>query len=104
MSSLFAVTTFALLGGLGPMEIIILVVLGVLLFGKRLPDMGRYLGKSIVEFRKGVKGLEDDAEGGVSASSPAPAASEQVRAPQRVVATAPKFEDSPAPAPPPPKV
>jgi predicted RNA-binding Zn-ribbon protein involved in translation (DUF1610 family) len=34
---------------IGPMEIIVLVVLGVLLFGKTLPQMGHYLGKAIVE-------------------------------------------------------
>ena len=93
---------FAFLAGLGPMEIIVLVVLGVLLFGRKLPDMGRYLGKSIVEFRKGVKGLEDDVEGGASGgvagggTAPAPNPQEQIRPPQRVAATAPKFEDTPA--------
>lgn len=84
----------AFLHGLGPMEIIVIVVLGVLLFGRKLPDVGRYLGKSIVEFRKGVKGLEDDVEGGGVARETAP--QEQIRPPQRVAATAPKFEDAPA--------
>jgi sec-independent protein translocase protein TatA len=87
-------TLFAFLGGLGMPEIIVLAVLGVLLFGRKLPDVGRYLGKSIVEFKKGVKGLEDDLEGG-TASAPPPV-QDQIRAPQRVAATAPKFEDSPA--------
>ncbi len=86
---------FAFLAGLGPMEIIVLVVLGVLLFVRKLPDMGRYLGKSIVEFRKGVKGLEDDVEGAGSAPQ-TQQPQEQMRAPQRVAATAPKFEDTPA--------
>jgi sec-independent protein translocase protein TatA len=88
-------TLFAFFGGLGGAEIVVLLVLGVLLFGRKLPDVGRYLGKSIVEFKKGVKGLEDDLEGG-TASAPAPAAQDQIRAPQRVAATAPKFEDTPA--------
>jgi len=33
---------------------------GLLIFGKRLPEVGRSLGKGIVEFKKGLKGVEDD--------------------------------------------
>src|SRR5437899_11473239 len=91
-------TVFAIFG-LGPMEIVVLVVLGVLLFGKNLPSMGRYIGKSIVEFKKGVKGLEDDVGTGAGSSSEAITEQPQLRPPQRVAATAPKFEDVPASAP-----
>lgn len=54
--------TLAFIGNLfrGP-DLIILLVLGLLIFGRRLPEIGRGLGRSIVEFRKGLKG-EDDAE------------------------------------------
>ena len=45
---------------LSPFEIMMILGIGVLLFGRKLPDVGRYLGKSITEFKKGVKGLEDD--------------------------------------------
>ena len=55
---------------LGPMEIVVLAVIGVILFGKRLPDVGRYLGKSITEFKKGMKGLEDDMDVTGNHSSP----------------------------------
>src|SRR5262245_45499074 len=48
--------------GFGGMEWIILIVLGVLLFGRKLPETGRSLGKGIVEFKKGIKGFEDEAE------------------------------------------
>ena len=34
----------------GGYEWIILLVLGLLIFGRRLPEVGRSLGKSIVEF------------------------------------------------------
>jgi sec-independent protein translocase protein TatA len=94
MSTLFAFM------GLGPMEVVVVVIIGVLLFGKRLPDMGRYLGKSITEFKKGMKGLEDDVDGMMSSpvAQPQhhPGPSEPIRPPQRVAATAPKFEDAPA--------
>ena len=92
MASLFA---FFNLGG---MEIVVLLIIGVLLFGRRLPEVGRYLGKGIVEFKKGIKGLEDEVDSGPAAlrHDQAP---EQIRAPQRVAATAPKFEDAPTAAP-----
>lgn len=53
-------SSLALFGLPGNSEIIILVVLGLLIFGRRLPDVGRSLGRSIVEFKKGVKGIEDE--------------------------------------------
>ena len=45
--------------GLGPMEMLIVGVIAVLLFGNRLPEVGRSLGKGLVEFKKGIRGDED---------------------------------------------
>jgi sec-independent protein translocase protein TatA len=90
-------TPFAFLTG--PQLIIVLIV-GVLIFGRRLPEVGRYLGKGIIEFKKGMAGLEDNIDiGGTAPMQPLQQPqqlqnSEQVRAPQRVAATAPKFEDN----------
>ena len=83
--------------GLGGPELIVLIILGVLLFGKRLPEVGRSLGKGIVEFKKGMKGLEDDIDtpntaGAAKTETPA---LESAKPPQRVMTTAPKFDDSP---------
>lgn len=44
------------------MEIVIILGLALLLFGKRLPEVGRSLGRGIIEFKKGIKGIEDDIE------------------------------------------
>ena len=46
----------------GGAEWIIIAAIGLLLFGKRLPEVGRSLGKGIVEFKKGLKGVEDEVE------------------------------------------
>lgn len=48
------------LGMPGPGEWIIIAAIGLLIFGKRLPEVGRSLGKGIVEFKKGLKGVEDE--------------------------------------------
>ncbi len=46
---------------MGPLEIILIVLIVVLLFGARkLPELARGMGKSIKEFKKSVK--EDDTE------------------------------------------
>jgi sec-independent protein translocase protein TatA len=46
--------------GLGYQELIVLAIFGLLIFGKRLPEVGKSLGKSIVEFKKGLHGIEDE--------------------------------------------
>src|SRR4051812_37042364 len=43
-------------------EMLLIAGLGLLFFGKRLPEVGRSLGKGIVEFKKGLKGIEDEVE------------------------------------------
>ena len=43
-------------------ELMIIMIIALLLFGKRLPDVARSLGKGVVEFKKGLKGIEDDAD------------------------------------------
>ncbi len=43
----------------GP-EWIIIGVIGLLIFGKKLPEVARSLGKSVVEFKKGLKAVEDE--------------------------------------------
>ena len=50
----------ALIGSLGPMEILVILVIGLLIFGSRLPEVGRSLGKGLVEFKKGLKGVKDE--------------------------------------------
>ena len=51
-----------MIGMPGPFEIIVICLIVLLLFGKRLPGTMRSLGASIVEFKKGIRGVEDDAE------------------------------------------
>jgi sec-independent protein translocase protein TatA len=85
-------THLALFQNFGMQEILLLGFLALILFGaRRLPELGRSLGRGIVEFKKGIKGLEDDvAAGGTSEASEVP------RPPQRIGAATPKFSDTPA--------
>jgi sec-independent protein translocase protein TatA len=45
--------------GIGPLELFIVALVVLLLFGNRLPGVMRSLGRGIVEFKKGVSGEED---------------------------------------------
>ncbi len=75
------------------MEMLIILGLGVLLFGKRLPEVGRSLGKSIVEFKKGVRGIEDEID---TASTSTPNTTSTAASADHEEATAPKFELPPS--------
>ena len=57
-------TTFTTLafGMPGWQELLILGVIGLLIFGKRLPEVGRSIGKGIVEFKKGLAGIDEEVE------------------------------------------
>jgi TatA/E family protein of Tat protein translocase len=52
----------ALLEGLGPTHLLVVLVVGVLLFGNPLPEIGRSLGKAVSEFNKGLKGTDDNSD------------------------------------------
>ncbi len=45
--------------GIGTTELLILGGIILLLFGTRLPKVMRSLGEGIVEFKRGVQGIED---------------------------------------------
>jgi sec-independent protein translocase protein TatA len=53
-------TLLAFIGMPGPFEMLIIAVVVLLLFGNRLPSTMRSLGKGVVEFKKGIQGIEDD--------------------------------------------
>ena len=46
--------------GLGHWELLIVAGIALLLFGHRLPSVMRSLGRGVVEFKKGVNGVEDE--------------------------------------------
>ena len=49
---------------LGPGELLVILLLGLIIFGPgRLPEVGRALGKTINEFRRATRELEESANG-----------------------------------------
>jgi sec-independent protein translocase protein TatA len=52
-----------MLGNIGPLEIIVVLIIALIVFGpKRLPELGRSLGRGIREFRGSIGGDDDDDE------------------------------------------
>ncbi len=88
-------TTSILAFGFSPglPELVIFGTIALLLFGKRLPEVARSLGKGIVEFKKGVRGIEDEVSTSTysnpTPSAPRPTAPEESETSE---VTAPKFE------------
>ena len=54
--------TLAFFGNLGAPELLFCLIIGLLVFGRRLPEIARSMGKSIVEFKRGMKDVRDDIE------------------------------------------
>ena len=48
------------MGAFGPFHWMILALIVLLLFGNRLPSVMRSLGQGVVEFKKGLQGIEDE--------------------------------------------
>jgi sec-independent protein translocase protein TatA len=87
--------------GLGMQELIIIGVVAVLLFGARLPEVAKSLGKSYREFRRGLSDLHSTID--VSDAYEPPRRSSKPASTRRYddyddqdVATAPKFEPPPS--------
>lgn len=89
----------AFLEGIGAMEMMLVAVIGLLLFGgKGLPDMARTLGKVVREFKKASANVEEEVKR-VMNEEPAPAPKPKPR-PRPVAAVLPPPAPETLPAPP----
>jgi sec-independent protein translocase protein TatA len=73
--------------GLSPMELIVIGSIAVLLFGSRLPSVARSMGKSVTEFKKGLRGIEEELDTSTNSRRVTSTYAEDREEP-----TAPKFE------------
>lgn len=81
----------AFFGAPGPTEMIIIGIIALLLFGKRLPEVARSMGRGIVEFKKGVSGIEDEVDRATYSTKPS-SSSRPMADESAEPVTAPKFE------------
>jgi sec-independent protein translocase protein TatA len=88
--------------GVGPLEVLILLLVALLVFGpKRLPEMGRSLGRGMREFKDSISGKDEPAQDAQVPELPPPAAEPT---PVTTATAPPAAEQTPAPtAPAPPE-
>ena len=83
--------------GLGFQELALVGVVAVLLFGKRLPEVAKSLGKSYSEFRRGLTDMQSSFDFTETSSSPTPTySSSEHDYDDYDEPTAPKFEPPPS--------
>lgn len=89
------------ISNIGPMEVVVIMLLALLIFGpKKLPELGRSLGKGIREFRKSTSGLMESINTEPTAqSTPAPTPIDQPAAVASNPAPAPQNTAAPNPKP-----
>ena len=96
-------TVVPLIGGLGPTEIILVILVIVLLFGaKKLPELARGSGRALRIFKAETKGLMDDEDDGVKDSEKTEAqkqldAQRRAEAAQRIDSTSDQQVEQPRP-------
>src|SRR4051812_3142318 len=73
-------------------EWLVIAALGLLIFGKRLPEIGKGLGRSIVEFKRGIKGVGDEVE---QVDEPAGRPAEQPKLTEKPAATKADYKFDP---------
>ena len=72
----------AIFGLPGGYEWFVILIIALLVFGGRLPNVARSFGKSIVEFKRGLRDVKDDIDHpGVQASTRVPAGALPLTAP-----------------------
>jgi sec-independent protein translocase protein TatA len=95
MCPLFAFLDF------NPVMMLVLGAIAVMLFGERLPEVAKSIGKGLMEFKSGIRELQDELHKVVTSATsvvdaPIENKATSYREPEdREEATAPKFEPPP---------
>jgi sec-independent protein translocase protein TatA len=71
------------LGSFFGVDGLVILVVGLLIFGRRLPEVGKNVGKTIVEFKKGLSGAYSDDKNAAPEETP----EEPAPAPRRLASS-----------------
>jgi sec-independent protein translocase protein TatA len=81
LSGSFPLATF---GNFLGMDGLVVLILGLLIFGRKLPEVGKNLGKTIVEFKKGLAGGDKEETPSATDTQPVEEATKRLSNPTRV--------------------
>src|SRR5262245_48046904 len=73
---------------------LVVLILGLLIFGRKLPDVGKNIGRTIVEFKKGLSGSYSNDEK-LTEESEEPAPPKRLQSGSRVSVSAPRAKSLP---------
>jgi sec-independent protein translocase protein TatA len=79
--------------GLGPLEICVIGAIAVMIYGKRLPEVGRSVGKGIGDLRRSMQSLTKEVDIASAIRGELPAASRvPVRRDDDTATVSPRFD------------
>lgn len=80
--------------GLGPLEICVIGAIAVMIYGKRLPEVGRSVGKGIGELKRSMQSLskEVDISSAIHGDLPAAVSQKPARRDDDTASSAPRFD------------
>jgi sec-independent protein translocase protein TatA len=80
-----------------PLMMLVLAAIAVMLFGERLPEVARSVGKNLMELKGKAREIQQDLENAVNSASTVDTSTRYEEPEDREEATAPKFEPPPSP-------
>ena len=73
-----------------PTHLVIIGVVAVLLYGRRLPEVARTAGRGLMQLKQGLRGIQDELTSAINTPDQVTRGDTDME--DRVIATAPKFE------------
>lgn len=67
----------------GTLELILIAGVALIIFGRRLPDVARSVGRSIVEFKRGLKDVHDEIDQTAASTKTLPPAGDSAEHPSK---------------------